>query len=240
MQLVRRGFKKAPDVARGLPDALLVLDQGKADVLVAVLAEADAGGDGNFANEPSPSTIMYFDQPNVAAAMSVDGGFTSVSFFYTSLWFPAVVTVLGGASGTTALATQVLPMLPSTCGGGDPTGAFSCWKEVTLKFSGVAQSIAWVGVGNFLGIDNIFNYLTQFGFGKPGCAARVLEQVNGTSAVPSANRGLVPRPPRPLLARRRCAGLWQCDPWRPPIRTPRSRPAPAPRGSRWPWSRAAR
>ena len=47
-------------------------------------------------------------------------------------------------------------LLPSTCGGGDPTGDFSCWKQITLKFSGTAQSVAWTGVGNFLGVDNIW------------------------------------------------------------------------------------
>ena len=41
-RLVRR-FKEAADVAGGLADALLVLDQRDAHVVVAVLAEADAG-----------------------------------------------------------------------------------------------------------------------------------------------------------------------------------------------------
>ena len=35
-------FKKAADVARGLPDALLVLDQRDADKALAALAEAGA------------------------------------------------------------------------------------------------------------------------------------------------------------------------------------------------------
>jgi hypothetical protein len=121
------------------------------------LIDQDTGGSGNFANEPSPSTIMYFDQPNLKATMSVAGGFTSgLSFFYTSLWFPALVSVYSGAGGTgSLLTTAVLPMLPSSCGGGDPTGTFSCWRQITLNFSGTAQSILWTGVGNFLGIDNI-------------------------------------------------------------------------------------
>lgn len=119
------------------------------------LIDQDAGGSGNFANEPSPSTIMFFDQPNLNASMSVAGGFTSLSFSYTSLWFPAVVKVLGGASGTTLLTSTVLPVLPSTCGGGDPGGDFSCWKQITLTFSGTAQSVAWTGLGNYLGVDNV-------------------------------------------------------------------------------------
>ena len=37
--------RKAADVARRLAQAVVVFDQGDADVTVAVLAEADAGGD---------------------------------------------------------------------------------------------------------------------------------------------------------------------------------------------------
>jgi len=121
------------------------------------LIDQGAGGNGNFANEPSPSTIMYFDQPNVNASMSVAGGFPSLSFSYTSLWFPAVVTVFGGSSGTMMLASTALPALPSTCGvvSSDP-GDFGCWKQITLKFSGTAQSVAWTAVGSVLGVDNIW------------------------------------------------------------------------------------
>ena len=43
MQHFRAGFKKAPDIAGGLADALLVLDQGDADMSLAMLAEAGAG-----------------------------------------------------------------------------------------------------------------------------------------------------------------------------------------------------
>ena len=60
----------------------------------------------------------------------------------------------GGASGTTKLASALLPALPSRCGG-DPSGDFNCWKQITLNFSGNARSVAWTGVGNFLGVDNI-------------------------------------------------------------------------------------
>src|SRR5262245_25961592 len=43
MQLLRARFKKAPDVAGGLTDTLLVLDQRNADIALAALAEAGAG-----------------------------------------------------------------------------------------------------------------------------------------------------------------------------------------------------
>jgi len=152
------------------------------------LVDQDAGGHGNFANEPSPSTIMFFDQPSLSSSMSVAGGFTTISFSYTSLWFPAVVTVLGGATGTTAIASQVLPKLPSTCGRGDPTGSYSCWKEVTLAFSGTAQSIKWTGVGNFLGIDNISLNTVQPVRNVPEPASFVLLATAATVAAAAVRR----------------------------------------------------
>ena len=44
----RRFVKHLLDSPYCLPGALFVFDQGEADVVVAVVAEADAGGDGYF------------------------------------------------------------------------------------------------------------------------------------------------------------------------------------------------
>src|SRR5450631_1424958 len=43
VQLFRRAFKEASDIAGGLADALLVLDQRDPHIAFAMLAEADAG-----------------------------------------------------------------------------------------------------------------------------------------------------------------------------------------------------
>ena len=48
MQLFGAGFKKAADVAGGLTDALLVLDQRDADIALTPLAEAGARGNRNL------------------------------------------------------------------------------------------------------------------------------------------------------------------------------------------------
>src|SRR5262249_15642553 len=45
VKLLRPGLQEAPDIARGLTDALFVLDQRYAHVAFAVFAEADAGRD---------------------------------------------------------------------------------------------------------------------------------------------------------------------------------------------------
>ena len=48
MQLTRTGFKEATDVAGGLTDALLILDQRDAHVTLAELAETNAGRYGDL------------------------------------------------------------------------------------------------------------------------------------------------------------------------------------------------
>jgi hypothetical protein len=48
------------------------------------LVDEDAGGTGNFANEPSPSTIEFFTDPGTAF-LNVAGGFTQRLSFSTAL-----------------------------------------------------------------------------------------------------------------------------------------------------------
>src|SRR5205085_4433117 len=48
MEFFRPRFKKSPDVAGGLPDALLVLDQRKADETLAIFPKADPGRNRDF------------------------------------------------------------------------------------------------------------------------------------------------------------------------------------------------
>src|SRR5579883_2962289 len=47
VQLFRRAFKEATDVARGLANALLVFDQRDADIALAIFPEADTGRNRN-------------------------------------------------------------------------------------------------------------------------------------------------------------------------------------------------
>lgn len=63
------------------------------------LVDIDAGGSGNFANEPSPNTIMFFLDAN-NAILNVPAGFTTgFSFFYSSA-VAATVTVYDGLNAT--------------------------------------------------------------------------------------------------------------------------------------------
>ena len=109
------------------------------------LVDADAGGSGNFANEPSPSTIMFFLDAN-NAILDVVGGFTTgFSFFYSSS-VDTTVTVYDGPGGT----GNVLGVINLVAQGfdnctGDPSGSFCNWTPVGVAFAGTAFSIDFAG-----------------------------------------------------------------------------------------------
>ena len=119
------------------------------------LVDSDAGGTGNFANEPSPSTIMFFLDAN-NATLNVAAGFdTGFSFFYSSSTV-ATVNVYAGLNKTGALlgSLNLAAQGFDNCVG-DPTGAFCNWTAVGVAFAGIAKSIDFGGTANQTGFDNI-------------------------------------------------------------------------------------
>lgn len=128
------------------------------------LVDADAGGTGNFGNEPTANTIMFFLDAN-EAILNVAAGFEAgFSFFYTSST-AADVTVWSGLNGTgTLLATISLTAQFNGNGcQGDPTGDFCNWTAGGSTFMGTARSINFGGTANQTGYDNI-----TFGSSTPG------------------------------------------------------------------------
>ncbi|RLD43060.1 MAG: hypothetical protein DRI89_05620 [Bacteroidetes bacterium] len=61
--------------------------------------DADAGGNGNFANEPSPSTIMFFLSSD-QVYLNVAAGFTTAFSLYYSGGCDASYEVYDGLNGT--------------------------------------------------------------------------------------------------------------------------------------------
>ena len=107
--------------------------------IIGALIDEDAGGTGNFANEPSPSTVM-----NCASGiLNVPEGFMSgISFYYCMHW-DGVVSVYDGLNGTgNLLTTQPLLANSNINCTGDPNGTFCHWDLVNATFSGTAKSIA--------------------------------------------------------------------------------------------------
>jgi hypothetical protein len=135
-------------------NALAVIDQ-------------DAGGTGNIANEPSPSTVMFF--LTGSAVLNYAPGFdTGFSFFYSSAQ-AATVNVYDGlnATGNLLASLNLSAQFGNNCGG-DPTGAFCNWTAVGASFAGTAKSVDFGGTVNQVAYDDItFGSATA---GDPGNA----------------------------------------------------------------------
>lgn len=126
------------------------------------IIDRDAGGTGNFGNEPTPDTILFF-LSGAAATLNFAAGFdTGFSFFYTAINQPGSISVYDDldASGN-LLATLDLAITPS--GAGDPSGDFNVFVPIGVGFSGIAKSIDFGGVVDQIGFDNI-----TFGSEDPG------------------------------------------------------------------------
>ncbi len=119
------------------------------------LIDFDAGGNGNFANEPSPNTVAFFaNGPGVV--MNVPAGFTTgFSFFYSAIVYPGFVEVYDDLNATGNLLARIDLDITPQLGLGDPNGAYDNWKPVGVSFSGVAKSVSFSGSANFIGFDNI-------------------------------------------------------------------------------------
>jgi hypothetical protein len=124
--------------------------------------DADAGGTGNIANEPSPSTVLFF--LSGTAVLNYEPGFdTGFSFFYTSSTAATVnvydgLNATGNLIGTITLAAQ----FNQNCVG-DPNGSFCHWTPIGVSFLGLARSIDFGGTVNQTAYDNI-----TFGSATPG------------------------------------------------------------------------
>ena len=131
------------------------------------VVDADAGGSGNFANEPSASTIMFFLNANNAILNMAAGFDTGFSFFYSSST-AASVTVWDGLNGTgNLLGTLNLSAQGFNNCTGDPGGSFCNWTAVGVNFAGTARSINFGGTANQTGFDDItFGSATAGGGGN--------------------------------------------------------------------------
>jgi hypothetical protein len=169
------------------------------------LVDADAGGSGNFANEPSLNTVMFFLNAS-NAVLNVAAGFeTGFSFFYSSSTAASVnvysgVNKTGSLLGTLNLSAQ----FNSACSG-DPFGTYCNWTPIGVTFAGTARSIDFAGTANFTGFDDI-----TFGSATAGTGTPVPEPVTtltlGLGLVAAAYRRRCCRPARKSLNERPNSG----------------------------------
>lgn len=119
------------------------------------VVDSDAGGTGNFANEPSPSTVMFFLDSNDAILNYAAGFTTGFSFFYSSST-ATMVTVYDDVNGTGNILgnLNLTAQFSDNCVG-DPNGGFCNWTAVGVAFGGLAKSINFGGTANQTAFDNI-------------------------------------------------------------------------------------
>ena len=126
------------------------------------LIDADAGGGGNFANEPSPSTVMFF--LSGTAILNYAPGFdTGFSFFYSSSTAATVNVYDDVNAGGNLIGSLILVAQHTQSCVGDPSGLFCNWTPIGLAFNGVAKSIDFGGTVDRTGYDDI-----TFGSATPG------------------------------------------------------------------------
>ena len=124
--------------------------------------DVDVSGGGDFANEPSPSTVIFFQDFEVLNyAPGFDTGF---SFFYSSR-IASTVKVYDGLDGT----GNLIGSLALTAQGfdsctGDPSGGFCNWTAIGISFDGLARSIDF---SESLGFHTLYDDIT-FGSATPG------------------------------------------------------------------------
>jgi hypothetical protein len=127
------------------------------------LVAIDSGGSGLFSNEPSPDSVAVFGGSNCCVNVNVvsfPAGFTTFSFFYSSLLssIPKTVSVWNGPDATgTMLGNVTLIENTDTCSNKfTPPFLFCNWTQVQIAFSGTAESVDFNGAAaNGVLFDNL-------------------------------------------------------------------------------------
>ncbi len=106
------------------------------------LIDEEAGGTGQFGNEPSPSTVMTLKDTSSVYVNSLLG-FTNLSFFYAS-YVGVEVSLYDDFDGIgNVLATKNLSGVGSFGCTGDPDGPLCNWTMVDFNFVGTAKSVTF-------------------------------------------------------------------------------------------------
>lgn len=114
------------------------------------LIDEDAGGSGNFANEPTPQTIMFWLGNNPSIVL--DEPATKVEFYYSTA---VRLFVTAYDENNTVISTISRPA--NYLGGpGDPTGDYSIWAPLSIQVPGKRiKRLTVIGGPNYTGFDNL-------------------------------------------------------------------------------------
>jgi hypothetical protein len=120
--------------------------------------------DGNFANNPSGTSIAYWLEGPSSYINKTDGFTNGVGFHYAAN-LPGTVNVWSGLNATgSILASFALPVTPN---------AYYVWNPVGVNFAGTAFSVEFVGSANYIGFDDFSFGFNPAGPSIPGPAAAV-------------------------------------------------------------------
>lgn len=114
------------------------------------LIDEDAGGSGNFANEPSPETVMFWLGSNPSIVL--DKPASKIEFYYGT---SVDLTVTAFDSNNVQIA-QISRPPNSGHGPGDPTGDYGVWTPLTVEVPGAKiKTLTVIGGPNYTGFDNL-------------------------------------------------------------------------------------
>jgi hypothetical protein len=121
------------------------------------LVDGDAGGSGNFANEPSPDTIAFWltdpGLPDESRDIVFDDPISEISFVYVSA-VPVSIEAFDEAGDLIATATGPSITLGSV--GGDPTGSYDQFLPLGVAVEGnIISRVRMTGFENQTGIDDL-------------------------------------------------------------------------------------
>ncbi|MBI4289715.1 MAG: hypothetical protein HY671_14965 [Chloroflexi bacterium] len=115
------------------------------------LIDKDAGGTGNFANEPSPSTVA-FTRDTEAMGIGFSQAVSGVMLYYASFVPVELVaydinnTIIASASGRANW----------NLGQGDPDGQYNLWEPIKVEMGPNIITSVWLfGEGNRMAVDDL-------------------------------------------------------------------------------------
>ena len=153
----------------GIPDGALIddfyidlgVDFSGSGAQALIDSDVVGVGTGNFENEPSPSTVLFF-QSGPAILNFADGFMTGFSFFYSAGlqadgMTPAAAFVEVypeiNAGGTALAMFDLTSNWQDGCENDDET--FCNWDPIGVGFAGTARSILFGGDAARVGFDNV-------------------------------------------------------------------------------------
>jgi hypothetical protein len=129
------------------------------------LVDSDAGGNGNFANEPSPETVAYVPDPDdpvtpdiVVGEIIFEEPVGGIAFYYVSVSNEVSdepLTLYLYDADDQLVGSFPMPDTPLWAEG-DPTGPFASWHyEVHHLTENIIARAEFVGAGSYFAIDDL-------------------------------------------------------------------------------------